>query len=169
MDTQKNENFDELLKQFFDGETAKKVCEDITKGEQFLRDYPAPVPDEEAMIVLKAEVAKVAAANRARALRQTYYRVAVFAAAVIVIAFVSVSLLKNKPVKPVPVATTANTSEDDGLFNSDTEFETLSAEVEQVRNEIAALQWEVVNENWDSEITELEANLIEVDSDFWKG
>ena len=106
VNNRKDKNFDELLKRFYGDETQKRSAEDIAKGERILREYPDPKPDEETIILLKAKVAKAVAANRERALRRTYYRVAAFAAAVIMIAFISVQLLEKRPIESRQVATT---------------------------------------------------------------
>lgn len=170
--SENRENLDELLKRFLGDSEAQKAAEDIAKGDELFRSYRAPVPDEEAIIVLKAKVAKSLAANRQRVLRRTYYRVAAFAAAVIMIAFVSVQMLEHKAIEPMQVATTkviSYVSENTELFYDDTELETLNAEVEQVRNEIAMSEWDTTNDNLDSDLIDMEIGLIDIDSDFWKG
>jgi hypothetical protein len=172
MSNRKDKNLDELLKRLY-GNGAKEVGEDIAKGERILREYPDPKPDEETIILLKAKVAKAVAANHERALRRTYYRVAAFAAAVIMIAFVSVQLLERKPVESVQVATTVKVTEgisqDDGFFNGEEEMATLSAEVEQVGDEIMALDFGVASEELDDDWIDVEMGLIDIENDFWKG
>ncbi len=172
MSNRKNKNLDELLKRLY-GDGAKEVADDITQGEQILREYPDPKPDEEIIILLKAKVAKAVAANRERALRRTYYGVAAFAAAVIVIAFVSVQLLERKPVESVQIATavkvTESVSQNDEFFYGDEEMATLSAEVEQVGDEITALDFGIASEELDSDWIDAEMGLIDIESDFWKG
>ena len=49
------------------------------------------------------------------------------------------------------------------------ELLTLIAELEQVEDEILALQSDQVNGNGSKAVTELELELIEINSDFWKG
>jgi len=170
MNTRKNKNLNELLARFY-GSEARKVADDIAEGERILRKYPDPKPDEETIILLKTKVAKAVVVHRERALRQTYYRVATFAAVVIVIAFVSVQWLEHRPIESVRVATTvtSDVSEDNGFFNGETELETLSAEVEQVGDEIMALDFGVASEDLDSEWIDVEMGLIDIESDFWKG
>jgi len=172
MNSRKNKNLDELLARFYGGE-ARKVADDIAQGERILREYPDPKPDEETIILLKAKVTKAVAANREKALRRTYYQVAAFAAAVIVIAFISAALLVNRPIESRWVATTVKVTEDisqnDELFYGDEEMTTLSAEVEQVGNEITALEIGVASEDLDSEWIDVEMGLLDIESDFWKG
>lgn len=166
------ENIDELLKRFLGEKEAQKAAEDIAKGDELLRSYYAPVPDEEAIIVLKSKVAKAVAANRQRVLRRTYYGVAAFAAAVIMVAFVSAHLSEHKPIEPVRVTTTkviSYVSDDTKVFYDDAEIETLNAEVEQVGNEIVMSEWDTEDGNLDSDLIDMEIGLIDINSDFWKG
>ncbi len=172
MNKRKNKNLDELLTRFY-GNEARKIADDIAQGERILRKYPDPKPDEETIILLKAKVAKAIAANRERALRQTYYAVVAFAAAVIVIAFISVTLLENRPIESRQVATTVKVTQgiaqDNGIFNGDAELEILSAEVAQLGSEIAALELGVAGEDLDIDWIDVEMGLIDIESDFWKG
>ena len=172
MNSRKNKNLDELLARFY-GSGARKVADDIAEGERILHEYPDPKPDEETIILLKAKVAKAVAANHERVLRRTYYRVAAFAAAVIVIAFISAALLVNKPIESRQVATTAKVAEgvlqNDEFFYGDEEMTTLSAEVEQIGDEIMALDFGVASEELDDDWIDVEMGLIDIESDFWKG
>ncbi len=172
MNTRKNKNLDELLKRLY-GNEAKEVADDIAQGERILQEYPDPKPDEETIILLKAKVAKAVAANHERTLRRTYYRVAAFAAAVIAIAFISTALLINRPSEPREVAITVKVAESDSqndeFFYGDEETATLSAEVEQVGDEITALDIGVASEDLDSDWIDVEMGLIDIESDFWKG
>jgi hypothetical protein len=171
MNSRKNENLDELLARFYGGE-AKKVANDITEGERILREYPDPKPDEETIILLKAKVTKMVAANRERAFRKTYYRVAVFAAAVIAMAFVSVALLVNGPSESRQVARTVKATQgvpQDEFFYGDEEMATLNAEVEQVGDEVMALETGIASEDLDNDWIDVEMGLIDIESDFWKG
>ncbi len=171
MSNRKDKNLDELLARFY-GSEARKVADDIAEGERILREYPDPKPDEETIILLKAKVAKAVAANRERVLRRTYYGVAAFAAAVIMIAFVSVALLVNRPSESREVATTVKATKDitqDEFFYGDEEMATLSGEVEQVGDEITALDFGVASEELDDDWIDVEMGLIDIESDFWKG
>ena len=174
MTTHRNENIDELLQRLFGDGCVKESAEDIQKGEQILRDNPAPLPAAEVIFAIKSVGVKVIARNKARAFRSTIYKVAAIAAAVLIISAVSVRIFETGAVKTVKVATIDGTnqtvSQDDEFFSSDVEMETLAAEVEQVEQELATLQWDLASENSSyGDIIELELKLIEVDSDFWKG
>jgi hypothetical protein len=172
MSNRKDKNLDELLARFY-GSGAKKVADDIAEGERILRDYPDPKPDEETIILLKAKVAKAVALNREKAVRRTYSRVAAFAAAVIVMAFISTALLVNGPIGSRRVATTVKVTQgasgNDEFFYGDEEMATLSAEVKQVGDEIMALDMGVANDDLDSDWIDVEMGLIDIESDFWKG
>ena len=171
MNNRKNENLDELLARFY-GSEARKVADDIAEGERILREYPDPKPDEETIILLKAKVVKAVAANKERALRRTYYRVAAFAAAVIMIALVSVALLEDKLIESRQAATAVKATKDisqDEFFYGDEEMATLSGEVEQVGDELMALEAGIADDDLDSDWIDVEMGLIDIESDFWKG
>lgn len=172
MDNRKNKNLDELLARFY-GKDAKEVAEDIAEGERILRNYPAPTPDDETMILLKAKVAKAVAANKERSLRRTNYRMVAFAAAIIVVAFTGVALLVSRPVGQKQAATTVKVtkavSQNYEFFYDDEEMATLNAEVKRVGDEVAELETGIASEDLDISWMDIEMRLIDIESNFWKG
>jgi hypothetical protein len=167
------ENIEELLKKFFDAEKAKEASEDIEKGEQILRKNPAPEPDEEIILVVKSKAAGVILEKKAKNFRRTVYKTAAIAAAIIVITAVSVKMLEKEIASPEGVApiaeTTTTIQKTNDIFGDDAEIETLAAEVEQIQNELLALQLGSTNGNGENDIIEVEMNLMDIGSDFWKG
>ena len=47
MNDQGRENLDELIERFYNGDQAGDALEDVRRGEQLLRNNPAPEPDPE--------------------------------------------------------------------------------------------------------------------------
>ena len=45
MDERNEENVKELFEKFLDSEQAERNTEDVRKGEEILREHPAPEPD----------------------------------------------------------------------------------------------------------------------------
>ena len=173
MNDKERENIEELLKKFFDAEKAKEAAEDIEKGEQILRKNPSPAPDEEIILVVKSKATRAILEKKAQNFRRTVYKTAAVAAAIIVITAVSVKMLEKEIAGPEGVAPIAETTtalqKTNDIFGDDAEIETLAAEVEQVQNELLALQLGSTNGNGENDIIEAEMNLIDIGSDFWKG
>lgn len=173
MNGQSEENLKELFEKFVDSEQAEEAVEEIRKAEQILRENPAPQPDSELIADIKAEVTGALLHRKENAFRRAVYKVAVVAAAVIVLAVVNVKLFKKGngipegPVRAAIIPVSIWESED--IRADDANLATLIAETEQIEGELRALQLGENGVNGDKELVELEMRLIEVSGDFWKG
>lgn len=56
MDRRNGENLRELFERFVDARQAKEAAEDIERGEQILRQWPAPEPRAELLALIKTEM-----------------------------------------------------------------------------------------------------------------
>ena len=175
MDNRDHENLTELFEKFFDAEQAQECIEDFRKAEQILREHPAPEPDDMLIANIKAEIAMRLPARRAHGFRQMACRAAAVAAAVIILTAISVQFFKNggRPETPGRLAqasliTTAIWESDD-IATDDVNLATFTAEIEEIENEVLTLQSGERGSNGESTIVELEIELIEISSDFWKG
>ncbi|MHC4073347.1 MAG: hypothetical protein ACYSWW_21640 [Planctomycetota bacterium] len=170
MNDRNHENLAKLIKKFFDAEQVESCLEDIQKGEQILRDNPAPEPDSLLIANIKAEIGLRLPARRAAPSRKMAYRLAAAAAAIIVLAGVSARFFNTK-VEPVrfQAASVIPTAmwESDDVAADDADLAGFKAEFEQIREEVMSL--EADEEISESTVTELEMELIEISSDFWKG
>ena len=90
---QNEENLKELLEKFGMGRQAEQ---DFHGTEQLIGQYPAPAPDQKLIADIKAQSVKALRQNRVRTLRRKVYKTAVAAAAVIVLAILSLTLPKNE-------------------------------------------------------------------------
>ncbi|MHC4456231.1 MAG: hypothetical protein ACYS0I_03900 [Planctomycetota bacterium] len=173
MNGQSEENLKELFERFVDSEQAEEAVEEIRKAEQILRAYPAPQPDSELIVDIKAEVTDALLHRKANAFRRAVYKVAVVAAAVIVLAIINVKLFQKgngipeRPVRAAIIPVSIWESED--IRVDDANLATLIAETKQIEGELRALQLGENGANGDKELVELEMRLIEVSGDFWKG
>ena len=165
----KENEINELLGRFLDAQKAKQAAEDIKAGEKILRDYPAPKFDEESKVLLKIKVAKALEAKRARNLRYSYFKAAAIAAGFLVVGTLSVLFMQNKPMPQVAQIISSISGGTDIFNDNDAEIDTLNSEIEQFKNELATVQWESGSGSQDNELNELEMELIEINSDFWKG
>ncbi|MBN2592883.1 MAG: hypothetical protein JXA81_05190 [Sedimentisphaerales bacterium] len=173
MEDRNNENLRELLEKFFDAERAESCVEDIQKAEQIFREHPAPEPDDMLIANIKAEIAMRLRASRAHHIRRIIYEVVGAAAVILFVAAVGLQLLKTGPTGQVKVNYASlippEIWEGDDITVDDENLAVFTAQIEQIEDEVAALQSGGDTGNGDSTLTELEMELIEINSDFWKG
>ncbi len=173
MENRNHENLRELFEKFFDAEQAESCVEDVQKAEQIFREHPAPEPDDMLIANIKAEIAMRLQAARAHRFRRIIYEVAGAAAAIIIVAAVSLQLFEKDAPGPggtvyaslIPTAIW----ESDDIAADDEDLAVFTAQIEQIEDEVQALQSGEDTGNGDSTIAELEMELIEINSDFWKG
>lgn len=172
MNNKNEENLKELFEKFLDAEQADKYVEDVQKAEQILREYPAPEPDDMLIANIKAEIAMRLPARRADVIKQFVYKVAAVAAAIVILAVASIRLLENggEP-RTVQYASIIPIEiwESDDIATDDLELATFTAEVEQIEEQVLALQFGQDGRDSENTIAELEIELIEIASEFWKG
>ncbi len=168
------ENLKELFERFLNSKQARRAVEDVQKAEQILREHPAPKPDKELIADIKVKIARALPRRKVNAFRRIAYKIAAVAAALILITAISVKLFeKSSGESGKKIATTSTMPEiiweSDDTAANDANLATLTAEVEQIESEILALQLGENNGNGYKAVTELEMELIEINSDFWKG
>jgi len=165
MNSRYDENLEALFGRFLDGKQAKEAAEDIGKGEQILRGYPAPVPDDVLLADIKGKIAKALSKKKDNTFKWAVYRVTAVAAAFIILATISIKLFEKSPIASItPLAIWESV---DGAAE-DAEWAVFTARTEQIENDTLSLK-SCENGAQDKEVTELESDLTEMDSDFWKG
>jgi hypothetical protein len=173
MDNRNRENLRELFENFFDAERAESCVEDIQKAEQMLREHPAPQPDDMLIANIKAEIAVRLQAARAHHFRRIFYEVMGAAAAIIFVAAVSLQLFQKGTPEPGEVSYAslipAAIWESDDITTADEDLAVFTAQIDQIEDEVTALQSGEKTGNGESTLAELEMELIEINSDFWKG
>ena len=172
MNGQNEENLKELFERFAGAEQAERAVEDVRKAEQILSEYPAPAPDDVLIAEIKSEIAGAILPRQVNVFRRISYKTAVVAAAAIVIAAISVRLLDIGGGRP-GIATASMIPE--ALWDSDdisadyVELAIFTAEIEQIESEVLTLELGENGGNGDTAVSELEMELIAINSDFWKG
>ena len=183
MKSQNEENLKELFERFLDSGEAEQIKEDICEGERILRKQPAPEPDGELIANIKAEIARTLLRRRANAFKRIAYKAAAVAAAVVILAAISVKLFESRPSatgrdekdngefeRPAyALMIPAAIWESDDIATDDADLAILTAEIEQIEGELLALQLDENSGNGHIDLAELEMELIEINSDFWKG
>jgi len=173
MEDRNQENLRELFEKFLNAEQAESCVEDIQKAEQILREHPAPEPDDMLIADIKAKIALRLKASRARRIRRMIYEVVGAAAVILFVAAVGLQLIKTGTTEQgtVNYASLIPTAhwESDDITVDDEDLAVFTAQIEQIEEEVAALQSGEDAGNGDSTLTELEMELKEINSDFWKG
>ena len=168
MTDHKNENLDELLSRFYDETQAGQVKNDIRSGDELLASFPAPPPPQTLINNINAEFDK----ESARKSRTAYYKIAAAIAALIIIIF---NLLPSTgPIETPPITMTTDTILDNGSIFSETDVDLalLSAEIENIEMSILALRLDETENGTgliDDYIDDLETQLTEIETIFWKG
>jgi len=174
MNDENQENLKELFEKFLDAEQAESCVEDVQKAEQILREHPAPEPDDMLIANIKAEIAMRLPARRTGVFKQIAYKSVSVAAAVIFLTAIGLRLFEKGSDEPGPVvyASIIPTAiwESDDIAADDADLAIFTTEIEQIEDELLVLQFGEDDANGDSSVSELEIELIEINSsDFWKG
>ena len=128
------------------------------------------MPDAKLVAEIKVAMAESLHRQKARAHRRMVYKLVAAAAAVLVLAGVSVKLsITTRSVPPKTIAMSEVMWESDDIAADDAELAVLAAEIEQIESEIMALQLADNGGNGYGAVTDLEIELVEINSDFWKG
>jgi len=162
----------DLFEKFLASEQAEKAVEDIRKGEQILRDNPAPQPGDELIAGIKSDIAITLLHRKENAFRRTVYKVAAVAAAVMVLSAISIKFFEKgdesaRMYTASIIPTVIWESED--IAADDVDLAILTAEVEKVADEVMSLRTGENGSNGQSAVIELETELAEIESDFWEG
>jgi hypothetical protein len=168
MENRKNENIEKLFDEFLPGKDSGQAVEDIQKAEKILHENPAPSPSSGLLADINSNVAKALAAKRAKTL---VYRVAVAAWIIILIA-ISVKFFEEGPSARTPVTLEPIQRavwESDGVSPTQADLVLLTDEVEQVEAEVVNLRLGGGGGSGGGEFIEIETELTDVSSDFWKG
>jgi negative regulator of sigma E activity len=175
MAERKDENLRELFEDFVGPEQAKQAAEDIQRVEQMLEENPAPEPSEEVQWQIKERICQALEKKRkSRRYWMPAYRAVAVAAVIIFVFVVSIELFK----KPTEVshegpriytaAIPAEVWEGSNIIEDDAELSVLSAEIAQIEDEYFTVQLGQGYGNGKDSLTELELELMDIDSEFWE-
>ncbi len=169
MNGRNEENLKELFEKFLNSEQTAKAVEDFRTAEQILLEHPAPGPDDGLIADIKSEIAEAVLPRQVNVFRRIAYKTAVVAAAVIVIAAVSVRLFDKGPEKVTYASIIPEALwESDDISADDVELAIFTAEIEQIEGEVLTLELGENGGNGQADVAELEMELIEISSNFWE-
>lgn len=168
------ENLEALIAELFGHQKSEQIAEDIVKGEQILDEHSCLEPDGQLIKAIKTRIAaRLIQQKRIRTYKRIAYRIAAAAAVFAVFSAIAVKLLEQPQdsFKNSGYSSTMDKSvwENQAPAAEDAELVLLTAEIEHVEQELLAVQLgENGNGNYKA-AGELEADFIEINSDFWKG
>jgi len=174
MDDQNQENLRELLATFFDAEQVDSYAEDFQQAEQVFHQHPAPEPDDRLIANIKTEIAISLGRRRVKRFKRWLYEAAGVAAAIVILAIISLQLFEkpvNQPGNNSYTASLLPTAlwESNDIAADDVDLAVFTAEIEQIEYEVHTLEsGEDITES-ETSVTELEMELAEINTDFWKG
>jgi hypothetical protein len=171
MNYRNDENLGALLEKFVGPEEARSCAEDIVKGEQILRRHPAPRPSPDLIAGIEAEVS-AALTRRGKQYhpRRMFYRATV-AAALLILALAGIRMFQgNSDIQVGPFAAIpAALWDSKNLAVDDADMAILHNQLEQIENELLVVRLGEDMAGGYSETADIEAELVDIDSDFWKG
>lgn len=171
MDGHEPENLRELLGRFLDAGQVESCLDDFQEAERLLRDHPAPEPDDMLIANIKAEIAMRLPAVRVETYRRRLWEMAGIAAAIAVLTLVGVRLSHGPSRQTEYYASLIPTAiwESTNITADDADLALFTTEIEQIKDEVSGLESGRDKSDGDSSVAELEVELIQISSDFWKG
>lgn len=173
MNNRNDENLKELFERFVGADQAESAVEDFAAAQRILREHPVPEPDEELIAGIKSEIAETLRRRKERAFRRMAYKLAPVAAVFIVLAVVSIKMFVGnggpeevvyaRMMMPTAVWNSENVALDD------VELAILTAQIDELEGEVVTLELGEDSGNGRSAVTELEMELVTINSDFWEG
>jgi len=171
MDEQNHENLREFLEKFLVPTEAEQAAEDIHNGEQMLSGYPAPQPDEMLLASIKRKMADALSYEGENNFSRMFYKIVSVAAVFIFLTVISLMVFTNGGTEKLSgdLVMTAVIWESEDIAADDANLATLIAQTEEIESEMLALELGENGGNVVGSLTELELELEEINSDFWKG
>jgi hypothetical protein len=169
--TEDNENLTELVSRFFDENRTHEIAEDIRAGEELLATFSAPAADQAVINSIKTQIkVHLETRKRQKGARTIFYRAAV-AAAIVVLAIAGARHLVGPNHTTTYIADTAEASiwDDETGLGADEQLATLTAQVSEIEADILAVRLGEDTDKGSSVLTDLEAEMSEINGDFWKG
>lgn len=168
MNDRNEENLRDLFERFDDSEHAAEAVDDIRRGDQILRRWPAPEPSDELLERIKSEMAGRLVRSGRRHVRWFASRAAGIAAAFVITASVWTGLHRSPGVVNAASLIPTAIWESDNIAADDLRLATFTAEVERIENELKSLLLDESGSD-KSILDEAEMELIDLQGEFWKG
>jgi hypothetical protein len=172
MNARNEENLKALFERFVSTEEAQSNIEDFIKAERILNENPAPEPNEELIAAINSKIAEAIRLRKEHTFRRFAYKLAPVAAVFVVLAAVSIRMLKTDsgPVELVqgPIIS-ARVWNSENIAADDRNLAVLTAELDELEVEVTTLELGESSGNGGSAVTELEIDFAEINTDIWEG
>jgi hypothetical protein len=170
MNDSTKENLNELLAGFMNTDMAGQAAQDIEKGDQLLRNFPAPQPADNVIAGIKLQMATAVRRRHRVAIQHRIWATVGVAAAIVLVSVASLKLFEQKPAEQTP-AHYAVVIPDRVWDGSDitSDISVLSAELDSLEKEITSTSVDEVGDNSNLSVGDLEMELIETGGNLWKG
>jgi len=170
MGVRNEDSTEKLFEKFGDAEHAREYAEDIRQGDRIFAEHGVPQAGEELLARIKVQVNNALQSRSKTGLRPIVYRIAAVLAIVGVLS-IGVFLRNHNgtSVESAQPGVPAALWDSQNIVEDDADLATLTAEVEQLQGELLALQLGDSTSSRYGEVDDLEVELIDMDSDFWKG
>lgn len=169
----KKENPEEIFAQFVSDEEARTFAKDIKWGDDEFESKPAPEPSDSLLSDINAQVGFAVVAEHAANTRRRFYKVIAVAAVLMFVSLISVKFFNPQKTNTNQLIHTAALSkaiwQSEDIISDDAHLATLTAEINDIENQLLAIETGSFFEDGTSQIDDLESELIDIDSDFWKG
>ena len=169
----RKENPEKNFARFVSDQEAKTFAKDIKWADDEFESRPAPEPSDSLLSDINTQVGFAIVAERAANVRRAFYKVMAVAAVLIFISLISVKFFnpqKTNTNQLIPiVALSKSIWQSDDIVSDDAHLATLTAEMNDIESQLLALEIGSFFEDGTSQIDDLELELIDIDSDFWKG
>lgn len=157
-----SENLDKLIANFFDGEDASVIKEDIRIGDEIIASGDRLVPDAAVVSGIKRDISKRLRARQGRRMRMTPLRTAV-AAMIVLVGFMGVRTMVHQGGSPLP----HNVSR--GFFwGEDATASSIGFELDEIGDAIISIRLGEVETESDDIIESLELELMADGGGFWR-
>jgi hypothetical protein len=169
MNKRNRENLAGLFGRFFGVSEAEAAAEEVRAAERILDAYPAPEPDARSIAAIKMQI--ITRLARKRTVSRAIHRSMVAAAAVVVVAIIG--LLGRGPTGQSDMDHAAiiptRIWESDDIASDDLELVYFNAEIERIEAQMRALESGEGEGDSSSTLGEIEIELMQIESEFWKG
>jgi len=178
MSIKNQDNLNKLLSTFMDSDSADKAAEDFRQADLIFEKHKSAEPGSKLLANIKADINRELNHSKTSIIKTATLRFAAAAAVFLIAASVFFMMNQNdtQPPKNQAVAQITDSASTVSIWDSedvtanDAQYETFEREIEQIESEIVAIKYETDSTiNGESELTEIENDLIEIQSDFWKG
>jgi len=175
MSIKNDDNLNQLLGTFMDSDSAGKAAEDFRQADLIFEKYESAEPGSKLLANIKADITQELKHRKSTIVKTAILRFAAAAAVFLIAASVWFMNQNNQQQNPAVAQVTDSAStvsiwDSEDVTTNDAQYETFQREIEQIESEMVAIKYESESAiTGEFELTEIESDLIEIQSEFWEG